>query len=316
MRGQLTVKFVEITSEHSDQRIDNYLFTLHKGVPKSRIYRIIRKGEIRINGSRIKPDYKLNEGDKIRIPPVRIAEREAFILPSKKLQCSLEKNILYEDDALLVLNKPSGLAVHGGSGIKLGLIEALRLIRPKTDYFELAHRIDRETSGCLIVAKKRSSLRYLQDQMRNRRISKVYRALATGKWPRGMKRIDLPLMAFEQKTGEKIVRVNPKGKKSVTIFSVMKRYRNFTLLEASLETGRTHQIRVHAQHIGCPLAGDSKYGLDDINKDIRKSGLKRMFLHAFKIGFSLPCGKNIFIEAPMPSDLSEHLMELDCRDEP
>ncbi|MDC1300135.1 23S rRNA pseudouridine(955/2504/2580) synthase RluC [bacterium] len=316
MKGQLTVKFVEITSEHSDQRIDNYLFTLLKGVPKSRIYRIIRKGEIRINGSRIKPDYKLNEGDKIRIPPVRIAEREAFILPSKKLQYLLEKNILYEDDALLVINKPSGLAVHGGSGIKFGLIEALRLIRPKTDYFELAHRIDRETSGCLIVAKKRSTLRYLQEQMRNRRISKVYRALATGKWPRGTKRIDLPLMAFEQKTGEKIVRVNPKGKKSVTIFSVMKRYRNFTLLEASLETGRTHQIRVHAQHIGCPLAGDSKYGLDDINKDIRKSGLKRMFLHAFKIGFSLPCGKNIFIEAPMPSDLSEHLMELDCRDEP
>jgi len=316
MKGQLTVKFVEITSEHSDQRIDNYLFTLLKGVPKSRIYRIIRKGEIRINGSRIKPDYKLNEGDKIRIPPVRIAKREVFILPSKKLQDLLEKNILYEDDALLVLNKPSGLAVHGGSGIKFGLIEALRLIRPKTDYFELAHRIDRETSGCLIVAKKRSSLRYLQEQMRNRRINKVYRALATGKWPRGMKRIDLPLMAFEQKTGEKIVRVNPKGKKSVTIFSVMKRYRNFTLLEASLETGRTHQIRVHAQHIGCPLAGDSKYGLDDINKDIRKSGLKRMFLHAFKIGFSLPCGKNIFIEAPMPSDLSEHLMELDCRDEP
>ena len=316
MKEQLTVKFVEITSEHSDQRIDNYLFTLLKGVPKSRIYRIIRKGEIRINGSRIKPDYKLNEGDKIRIPPVRIAEREAFILPSKKLQYSLEKNILYEDDALLVLNKPSGLAVHGGSGIKFGLIEALRLIRPKTDYFELAHRIDRETSGCLIVAKKRSTLRYLQEQMRNRRISKVYRALATGKWPRGIKRIDLPLMAFEQKTGEKIVRVNPKGKKSVTIFSVMKRYRNFTLLEASLETGRTHQIRVHAQHIGCPLAGDSKYGLDDINKDIRKSGLKRMFLHAFKIGFSLPCGKNIFIEAPMPSDLSEHLMKLDCRDEP
>ena len=316
MKGQLTVKFVEITSEHSDQRIDNYLFTLLKGVPKSRIYRIIRKGEIRINGSRIKPDYKLNEGDKIRIPPVRIAEREAFILPSKKLQYSLEKNILYEDDALLVLNKPSGLAVHGGSGIKLGLIEALRLIRPKTGYFELVHRIDRETSGCLMVAKKRSSLRYLQEQMRSKRISKVYRALATGKWPRGMRRIDLPLMAFEQKTGEKIVRVNPKGKKSVTIFSVMKRYRNFTLLEALLETGRTHQIRVHAQHIGCPLAGDNKYGLDDINKDIRKSGLKRMFLHALKIGFSLPCGKNIFIEAPMPSDLSEHLMELDCRDEP
>ena len=316
MKGQSTVKFVEITSENSAQRIDNYLFTLLKGVPKSRIYRIIRKGEIRINGSRIKPDHKLNEGDKIRIPPVRIAEREAFILPSKKLQYSLEKNILYEDDALLVLNKPSGLAVHGGSGIKLGLIEALRLIRPKTDYFELVHRIDRETSGCLIVAKKRSSLRYLQEQMRNKKINKVYHALATGKWPRGRNRIDLPLMAFEQKTGEKIVRVNPKGKKSVTIFSVMKRYHNFTLLEASLETGRTHQIRVHAQHIGCPLAGDSKYGLDDINKNIRKSGLKRMFLHAFKIGFSLPCGKNIFIEAPMPSDLSEHLMKLDCRDEP
>ena len=295
MKGQSSVKFVEITSEYSTQRIDNFLFTLLKGVPKSRIYRIIRKGEIRINGSRIKPDYKLNEGDKIRIPPVRIAEREALSFPSKKLQYLLEKNILYEDDTLIVLDKPSGLAVHGGSGVKLGLIEALRLIRPKTDYFELVHRIDRETSGCLIVAKKRSTLRYMQEQMRNKRISKVYLALATGKWPRGMRRIDLPLMAFEQKTGEKIVRVNSKGKKSVTIFSVMKRYRNFTLLEASLETGRTHQIRVHAQHIGCPLAGDSKYGLDDINKDIRKSGLKRMFLHAFKIGFSLPCGKNIFI---------------------
>ena len=315
MQRQSVVKFVEITSEHSAQRIDNYLFTLLKGVPKSRIYRIIRKGEIRINGSRIKPDYKLNEGDRIRIPPVRIAEREAFSLPSKKLQFSLEKNILYEDNALLVLNKPSGLAVHGGSGIKLGLIEALRLIRPKTDYFELVHRIDRETSGCLIVAKKRSSLRYLQEQMRNKRISKVYLALATGKWPRGIRRIDFPLMAYEQKTGEKIVRVNSKGKKSVTIFSVMKRYRNFTLLEASLETGRTHQIRVHAQHIGCPLAGDSKYGHDDINKDIRKSGLKRMFLHAFKIEFSLPCGKKIFIEAPMPGDLSEYLIELDYRDE-
>ena len=314
MQEQSTVKFVEITSEHSTQRIDNYLFTLLKGVPKSRIYRIIRKGEIRINGSRIKPDYKLNEGDKIRIPPVRIAEREAISLPSKKLQISLEKNILYEDDALLVLNKPSGLAVHGGSGIKLGLIEILRFIRPKTDYFELVHRLDRETSGCLIVAKKRSSLRYLQEQMRNKRISKAYLALATGKWPRGMRRIDLPLMAFEQKTGEKIVRVNSKGKKSVTIFSVMKRYYNFTLLEASLETGRTHQIRVHAQHIGCPLAGDSKYGLDNVNKDIRKSGLKRMFLHAFRIVFSLPCGKNITIEAPIPVDLSEYLMKLDYRD--
>jgi len=312
---QSIVKFVEITSEHSGQRIDNYLFTSLKGVPKSRVYRIIRKGEVRVNSSRIKPDYKLNEGDNIRIPPIRVAEREPSILPSKKFQDSLEKCILYEDDTLLVLNKPSGLAVHGGSGIKLGLIEALRLTRPKTDYFELVHRIDRETSGCLIVAKKRSSLKYLQEQMRNKRISKVYYALTTGKWPRGMRRIDLPLMASEQKTGEKIVRVNPKGKKSVTIFSVMKRYRNFTLLQASLETGRTHQIRVHAQHTGCPLAGDSKYGLDDINKGIRKSGLKRMFLHAFKIGFSLPCGKNIFIEAPMPDDLSEYLKDLDCRDD-
>jgi 23S rRNA pseudouridine955/2504/2580 synthase len=311
LKCQSLVQFIDITTESAGQRLDNYLFTSLKGVPKSHIYKIIRKGEVRVNSSRIKPEYKLKSGDKIRIPPIRVAYRKTPIPPTSKLQISLEKSILFEDDSFLVLNKPSGIAVHGGSGIKIGLIEALRLIKRNADYFELVHRIDRETSGCLIVAKKRSSLKYLQEQMRDKKVVKIYHALTIGKWPRGLRRIDLPLMASDQKTGEKIVRVNPKGKKSVTIFSVVKRFRNFTLLEASLETGRTHQIRVHAQHSGCPLAGDTKYGLDEINSNIRKTGLKRMFLHASNIKFSLPCGKYISVEAPMPTDLSNFLKKID-----
>jgi len=311
MKNLPSVKLVMISSENEGQRLDNYLFTYLKGVPKSRIYRIIRKGEVRVNRSRIKPEYKLIEGDEVRIPPVRIAERSAPVIPSKNFQDSLESSILYEDDFLLVINKPSGLAVHGGSGISLGLIEALRGARPDARYLELVHRIDRETSGCLIIAKKRSALRFLQEEMRNRKVHKVYNALVTGRWPRGKRRIDLPLMALEQKTGEKIVQVNPKGKKSVTIFSVIKRFHSSTLLEAILETGRTHQIRVHAQHTGCPLAGDTKYGVDLINKEARKVGLKRMFLHALKIKFLLPCGKKILVEAPIPPELSNYLKKLD-----
>ena len=311
MQNIPSVKLVTISSENEGQRLDNYLFTYLKGVPKSRIYRIIRKGEVRVNRSRIKPEYKLIEGDEVRIPPVRVAERIAPAIPSKNFQDTLESGILYEDDLLLVINKPSGIAVHGGSGISLGLIEALRGARPNARYLELVHRIDRETSGCLIIAKKRSALRFLQEEMRNRKVHKVYNALVSGRWPRGKRKIDLPLLASEQKTGEKIVQVNPKGKKSVTIFSVIKRFHNSTLLEAILETGRTHQIRVHAQHAGCPLAGDTKYGVDLINKEARKLGLKRMFLHALKIQFLLPCGKKLLVEAPIPPELSNYLKKLD-----
>jgi len=241
--SSVSVKFVDITEDQAGQRIDNFLLAKLKGVPKSRIYRILRKGEVRVNSSRVKPEYKLQGGDKVRIPPVRVAEREAPAGPGPKLQRLLERNVIYEDSVLLVINKPAGLAVHGGSGVSLGLIEALRATRPSHSFLELVHRLDRETSGCLIIAKKRSALRYLQDEMRARRVVKVYQALSTGRWPRGMKRIDMPLLKSELKSGERVVRVNPEGKASVTHFSVLQRFDKATFMEVTLETGRTHQIR-------------------------------------------------------------------------
>jgi len=311
MKMPPSVQIVMISSDNAGQRLDNFLFTALKGVPKSRIYRIIRKGEIRVNKSRVKPEYKLIEGDQLRVPPIRIAERGPSAVPSQNFQDSLEAAILYEDELLLVINKPSGLAVHGGSGISLGLIEALRAVRSNVAYLELVHRIDRETSGCIIIAKKRSALRFLQDEMRARKILKVYHALASGRWPRGRRRIDVPLLASVQKSGEKIVRVDPEGKSSVTNFSVIQRFNCATLMEAKLETGRTHQIRVHSQFVGCPLAGDVKYGCDAYNSAAKKSGLGRMFLHASKVQFSSPSGGKIAVEAPMPSDLCSYLKNLD-----
>jgi len=307
----VTVQFVDITDDQAGQRVDNFLLSKLKGVPKSRIYRILRKGEVRVNKSRVKPEYKLAPGDRVRIPPVRVAEREAPAAPGLKLQELLEQSIIYEDPLLLVINKPVGLAVHGGSGINLGLIEALRATRPKQSFLELVHRLDRETSGCLIVAKKRSALRFLQDEMRGRRVGKVYQALASGRWPRGMKKINVPLLRNELKSGERIVRVNPEGKPAVTHFAILQRFDKATLLEVTLETGRTHQIRVHTQHAGCPLAGDEKYGDDEYNRQMKHLGLKRMFLHAAKLKFRSPEGNKISVEAPLPEELSHFLTRLD-----
>lgn len=263
-----------------------------------------------MNRSRVKPEYKLAAGDEVRIPPVRVADRAAPAAPGVKLQELLQQSVIYEDGALLVLNKPSGLAVHGGSGVNLGLIEALRATRPKQSFLELVHRLDRETSGCLIVAKKRSALRFLQDEMRAHRVVKTYQALASGRWPRGMKRISVPLLKSELKSGERIVRVNPEGKHAVTHFSVVKRFDQATLLKVTLETGRTHQIRVHTKHAGCPLAGDDKYGDDGFNQQIKRQGLKRMFLHAATLQFRSPEGKKIRVEAPLPESLSDVLTKL------
>ena len=309
--SSVSVKFVDITEDQAGQRIDNFLLAKLKGVPKSRIYRILRKGEVRVNSSRVKPEYKLQGGDKVRIPPVRVAQREAPAGPGPKLQRLLERNVIYEDSVLLVINKPAGLAVHGGSGVSLGLIEALRATRPSHSFLELVHRLDRETSGCLIIAKKRSALRYLQDEMRARRVVKVYQALSTGRWPRGMKRIDMPLLKSELKSGERVVRVNPEGKASVTHFSVLQRFDKATLMEVTLETGRTHQIRVHSQFAGCPLAGDEKYGNDECNRQMKALGLKRMFLHAAKLEFRSPEGGKIRVEAPLPDELVQVLATLE-----
>lgn len=306
----VAVQMLEITEHHAGQRIDNFLLTYLKGVPKSRVYRILRKGEVRVNRSRIKADYRLQAGDQVRIPPIRVAEREVPPGPSPRLQQLLEGSILFEDDSMLVINKPAGLAVHGGSGVSLGLIESLRAARPDQPFLELVHRLDRETSGCLMVAKKRSALRHLQDEMREGRVKKVYQALVCGRWPKGMKRVDVPLRKNELKSGERVVRVDGEGKASVTHFAVLERFDRHTLVEATLETGRTHQIRVHSQFAGCPLAGDDKYGDEECNRQLRQSGLKRMFLHAVKLQLKGPDGQKLSIEAPIPEELGNVLVRL------
>lgn len=306
----VAVKMLEITEHHAGQRIDNFLLTYLKGVPKSRVYRILRKGEVRVNRSRIKADYRLQAGDQVRIPPIRVAEREVPAGPSPRLQQLLESSIIFEDDNMLVINKPAGLAVHGGSGVSLGLIESLRAARPDQPFLELVHRLDRETSGCLMVAKKRSALRHLQEEMRAGRVKKVYLALVCGRWPKGMKRVDVPLRKNELKSGERVVRVDGEGKPSVTHFAVQQRFDRYTLLEATLETGRTHQIRVHSQFAGCPLAGDDKYGDEACNRQLRQLGLKRMFLHAQKLQLQSPSGQKLGIEAPIPDELGSVLGKL------
>ena len=282
------VIFVEVTDAHAGQRIDNFLLRRLKGVPKSRIYRILRKGEVRVNKSRIKPEYKLCDGDVVRIPPVRVAQENSPTHVSDSLSHILSNSVLYEDDRLLVINKPSGLAVHGGSGISQGLIEALRVMRPEARFLELVHRLDRDTSGCVMVAKKRSMLRYLHEQLRNGTIDKRYFALAAGRWPNRRKVVSAPLEKNTLQSGERMVRVSVDGKKSVTEFSIVARYDRATLVEAKPITGRTHQIRVHALHVGHPLIGDDKYGDQEICRLFKTKGLNRLFLHAASLKVPMP----------------------------
>ncbi|TNE75679.1 MAG: 23S rRNA pseudouridine(955/2504/2580) synthase RluC [Gammaproteobacteria bacterium] len=305
-----SVQMLEITEHQAGQRIDNFLLTFLKGVPKSRVYRILRKGEVRVNRSRVKAEYRLQVGDQVRVPPVRVAERQTPPGPSPRLQQLLESRIVFEDENMMVIDKPAGLAVHGGSGVRLGLIESLRAARPEQPFLELVHRLDRDTSGCLMVAKKRSALRHLQEEMRAGRVKKVYQALVCGRWPKGMKRVDAPLRKNELKSGERIVRVDGEGKASVTHFAVQQRFDRHTLVEATLETGRTHQIRVHSQFVGCPLAGDDKYGDEACNRQLREKGLKRMFLHAVRLEFKEPSGDKLRVEASLPEELSSLLQQL------
>jgi 23S rRNA pseudouridine955/2504/2580 synthase len=305
------VSTIEVDADYASQRIDNYLMALLKGVPRSRIYRIIRKGEVRVNRKRVQAQYKLQSGDLIRVPPIRVAEDNAAVVVSAGLGESLKSAVLYEDDALLVINKPSGLAVHGGSGLALGLIEALRVVRSDPG-LELMHRLDRETSGCLLITKKRSALRQLHDDLRQGRIDKIYTALAAGKWPARFEEIRAPLLKNHLKSGERMVVVSKQGKLSHTRFRVLQRYSQATLLEAIPVTGRTHQIRVHARFAGCPLAGDAKYGEDDANKAFKALGLTRLFLHASRLGFVSPAaGRAVVVEAPLPQALENTLKKLD-----
>jgi 23S rRNA pseudouridine955/2504/2580 synthase len=304
------VQFVEIDDDFAGQRIDNYLLARLKNVPKSMIYRIVRKGEVRVNKKRIKPEYKIQEGDIVRIPPVKLPESTAVELPSVKLAkvSELESCIIYEDDHLLILNKPSGTAVHGGSGLKFGAIEALRALRPDARYLELVHRIDRDTSGILLIAKKRSALRRLQEQFRNKTVQKYYFALVMGHWKSTCKVVNVPLLKNEVNS---IVRVNPNGKPSETRFKILEKFEQATLIQASPITGRTHQIRVHAQHAGHPIGWDDRYGDRRFDAYTAQFGLDRLFLHAANIKFTHPSTEELMdISAPMEKRLERVLTGL------
>ncbi|ASG65719.1 23S rRNA pseudouridine(955/2504/2580) synthase [Idiomarina piscisalsi] len=308
---QQKVRWHTVLTDESGQRLDNFLIAQLNKVPKSLVYRIIRKGEVRVNKKRAKPDYKINSGDLIRIPPVKVAEKAP--LPSAKLDkiAKLEAHILYEDASLIVVNKPSGLAVHGGSGLNFGLIEGLRALRPKDKHLELVHRIDRDTSGILLVAKKRSVLKALHEQLRNKEMNKQYLALVRGQWQKRVRLIEAPLQKNTLLSGERIVRVSAEGKPSQTRFRIHQRYAEGTLIEASPLTGRTHQIRVHCQHAGHPIAKDPKYGDTDFDELIASKGLTRLFLHAWKLAFKHPeTDKNIQFEAPLDENLTLALSQL------
>ena len=301
------VRFLTVDEDQTGQRLDNFLRTALKGVPKTRIYRIIRKGEVRVNKGRAKAETKLQGGDVVRVPPIRVSEAKMPVAPGMAVARQLENSILYEDDALLVLNKPSGLAVHGGSGVSLGVIEALRQLRPDCRFLELVHRIDRDTSGCLLVAKKRSLLRHLHAQIREHHMLKVYHALVEGRWPARKQVVSAALQKNVLKSGERMVSVSAEGKPSKTRFQVMQRYPAATLVEASLETGRTHQIRVHTRHVGCPILGDSKYGSATTVAAAQEVNVGRLFLHAAKVGINLPDGSYREFEAPLPAELKRVL---------
>jgi len=305
------VAFVEVDSGYEGQRIDNFLLCRLKGVPRSYIYRILRRGEVRVNKGRVRASYRLQEGDVVRVPPVRVAEQPQPARPHERVLQQLREAVLIEDKRLLALNKPAGIAVHGGSGLNYGVIEAMRVLRPEERQLELVHRLDRETSGCLLIARKRSALRALHELLRNNKMDKRYIALLAGCWEKQRADVDAPLLKNTLQGGERVVRVNSEGKSALTRFRVLERFSNATLVEAKPVTGRTHQIRVHAAHLGHPILGDEKYGESKTNKQFRELGLKRLFLHAESLRFKWPDEKQEqCIKAPLESSLETLLKKL------
>lgn len=306
------VKFVTITDEDAGRRIDNFLLNVFKNVPKSHIYRILRKGEVRVNKKRIDASYKLQLGDLVRLPPLFLGEQAKNAPPSTSTVELLTNRILYEDDNLLVINKPSGMSVHAGNTVRVGVIEALKHHYPKLKNLELAHRLDSETSGCLVIAKKRRVLREIHQLLREGKVRKIYWALTKGEWKNKDLEVNLPLHKHYKHAGKHVVVVDSEGKEALTKFKLIKKYTQASLMEVALETGRTHQIRVHAQAKGHPLAMDDRYGDPEFNKDMYHLGLKRMFLHAHSIEFTLPTeNQRIAIQAPLDTDLSQFLIKLD-----
>jgi 23S rRNA pseudouridine955/2504/2580 synthase len=307
------VRHFEVSEEEAGQRLDNFVHKHLGDIPRSRIYRVIRKGEVRVNGHRAGPDTRLEAHDKIRIPPVRVRPPEEVGRPSSSLQDTIREAIVYEDAKLLVLNKPAGVAVHGGSGISFGVIEALRALRPD-EHLELAHRLDRDTSGCLIVARSTAALRVLHALFREEdtTFEKRYLTLLKGSWDLGKKRIDAPLRTDTRVGGERTVRVDASGKPSLSEFRPVQFFgRRATLMEVNLLTGRTHQIRVHAQHAGHPVAGDAKYGDAEFNEEMRGFGLSRMFLHASSVSFEWPEGGQFSVNTPLPPELATVVEKLE-----
>jgi 23S rRNA pseudouridine955/2504/2580 synthase len=305
------VRLVVVSADEAGQRIDNFLARHLKGVPKSAIYRILRRGEVRVNSGRIQAKYKLCAGDRVRIPPARVAtNNNPVVRPGVGMD--LENRILLENNVCLVLNKPAGIAVHGGSGLSYGVIEALRAARPDAAYLELAHRLDRETSGCLVIAKRRSFLRSFHEQLRQGEVRKHYQALVAGRWQGGKRIVDAPLRKNQLRGGERMVTVDTEGKQAVTVFRPVTLFAGASLVDVELKTGRTHQIRVHAVHIGHPLAGDEKYGDAAFNRQLRGMGLKRLALHAHLLEFSLPqVADRITLSAPLDADLKAVLDRLE-----
>ena len=317
---------MQVNTEYAGQRLDNFLLREFKQLPRSLMYRLVRSGQVRINGSRCKPMQKLKEGDEIRLPPKLVEEKKAYAaseaengqvqLPPKMGE-RLNRRVLFEDERLLIIDKPAGMAVHGGSGISLGIIEALRLIRPDLPYLELVHRLDRSTSGCLMLAKKRSALRELHRQIRENEVGKQYLALLKGHWSQRA-RVDLPLNVEHRRNKERHVVVSDDGKKAVSHFNLEQHYvglknkdLKLSLMKVDLETGRTHQIRAHALAKGHPLAGDDRYGDALFNQEMTKLSLKRLFLHAHYLSFVHPAsGEDIAVSAPLPEELSKVLDKL------
>lgn len=317
-----SVSLITVAEHEAGQRLDNYLIKILKGVPKSHIHRIIRAGEVRLNKKRCKPDSRIQTGDLLRIPPVRTAEKQRSSENRAQAVPAREFTIIYEDNALLVIDKPAGTAVHGGSGVSFGVIEQIRRARPEARYLELVHRLDKDTSGLLMIAKKRSALVKLHEAIRNDHPKKIYLALGVGKLPNDSFHVKLPLFKYTGAQGEKMVRVSEDGQSAHTIFRVLNRFSDdllhqvglsqLTLVQATLKTGRTHQIRVHLQSQHCPIAGDERYGDYQANKRLQKLGLKRMFLHAAELHLDHPLtGEKLILKAPLPQDLAQFVLMLE-----
>ena len=303
-----SASWLEVDESSQDQRIDNYLQKILKGVPKSHIYRILRSGEVRVNSRRVQASYRLQDGDKVRLPPLRtgVKPARAGTVASGAL---FSGAVLFEDEDLLVVDKPSGVAVHGGSGISSGVIEQLRVARPGQRFLELVHRLDRDTSGVLLLAKKRTALTGLHAQLRDGAVRKHYLALVFGQWKDAKRNVKAALHKYVSSSGERRVVVNEEGQQAHTVFRLVRNLSGYSLLDAELKTGRTHQIRVHLAHVGYPIAGDDKYGDFDANKRLVKLGLKRMFLHAASLEFSHPRSEQIVrIEAPLAPELERFLL--------